>query len=107
MAPSPSSTISGHQIPGGVRVAAQAHSLHRNAAVFPSPESFDVDRWLDDSNGYSEEQKRERDRWFWAFSSGGRMCVGSNFAVYGMFLICPLFVLSLWFLLVRALTGGC
>ncbi|KAH8600450.1 cytochrome P450 [Bisporella sp. PMI_857] len=72
MAPSPSSTISGHQIPGGVRVAAQAHSLHRNAAVFPSPESFDVDRWLDDSNGYSEEQKRERDRWFWAFSSGGR-----------------------------------
>jgi hypothetical protein len=40
---------------------------------------------LDSENGYSEEQRRERDRHFWAFSSGGRMCVGSNFAVFGLF----------------------
>jgi cytochrome P450 len=41
-------------------------------------------RWMDAENGYSEEQRRERDRHFWAFSSGGRMCVGSNFAMFGM-----------------------
>jgi unspecific monooxygenase len=23
-------------------------------------------------------------RWFWAFGSGGRMCVGSNLALQGM-----------------------
>lgn len=85
MSPYPSSTISSYPIPGGVRINAQAHSVHRNPSVYPSPETWDHTRWLDDSNGYSEEQRRERDRWFWAFSSGGRMCVGSNFAMHGLF----------------------
>lgn len=84
MSPYPSSTISSFPIPGGVRINAQAHSVHRNPSVYPSPETWDHTRWLDDSNGYSEEQRRERDRWFWAFSSGGRMCVGSNFAMHGL-----------------------
>jgi cytochrome P450 len=72
-------------IPGGVRVQAQAHSIHRNGEVYLEPEKWDYVRWMDDENGYTEEQKKERDRWFWAFSSGGRMCVGSNFAMHGMF----------------------
>lgn len=42
---------------------------------------------MDDSNGYTEEQRRERDRWFWAFSSGGRMCIGSNFAMHEIKLV--------------------
>jgi len=84
MTPHPSSTLGPYTIPGGVRVGAQAHSVHRNADVYPEPERWDYRRWLDDENGYSEEQRRERDRWFWAFSSGGRMCVGSNFAMHGM-----------------------
>jgi cytochrome P450 len=83
--PYPSCTLGKFSgIPSGVRVGAQAHSVHRNAEVYPGPEKFDYTRWLDDENGYSEHQKKERDRWFWAFSSGGRMCVGSNFAVHGM-----------------------
>ena len=85
MTPYPSCTLSGYTIPGGVRVGAQAHSVHRNTEVYPEPEKWDYRRWLDSENRYSEEQRRERDRWFWAFSSGGRMCVGSNFAVHGMF----------------------
>jgi cytochrome P450 len=86
MTPYPSCTIGDFtNIPGGVRVGAQPHSLHRNADVFPDPEKWDHKRWLDSENGYSEEQRRERDRHFWAFSSGGRMCVGSNFAVFGLF----------------------
>ncbi|CAG8970942.1 hypothetical protein HYALB_00000922 [Hymenoscyphus albidus] len=87
MSPYPSSTVSSFAIPGGVRINAQAHSVHRNPSVYPSPETWDYTRWLDDENGYSEEQKRERDRWFWAFSSGGRMCVGSNFAMHEIKLI--------------------
>ncbi|KAG0648857.1 Cytochrome P450 [Hyphodiscus hymeniophilus] len=81
--PYPSCTLGGYTVPGGVRVGAQAHSVHRNSEVYPDPETFDYTRWLDDENGYSEEQRKERDRWFWAFSSGGRMCVGSNFAMHG------------------------
>lgn len=84
MTPFPSCTLGGYVVPGGVRVGAQAHSVHRNPDVYPEPEKWDYTRWLDTENGYSEEQRRERDRWFWAFSSGGRMCVGSNFAMHGM-----------------------
>jgi cytochrome P450 len=83
MTPYPSCTLGGYSVPGGVRVGAQAHSVHRNADVYPNPEKWDHTRWLDDESGYSEEQRKERDRWFWAFSSGGRMCVGSNFAMHG------------------------
>ena len=28
-------------------------------------------------------------RWFWTFSSGGRMCIGSNFALQGMYVPVP------------------
>ncbi|KAG9245675.1 cytochrome P450 [Calycina marina] len=87
MAPYPSCSLGGYTIPGGVRVSAQAHSLHRNAEVYPEPEKFDCTRWLDDENGYTPEQSKERDRWFWAFSSGGRMCVGSNFAMHEIKLV--------------------
>ena len=84
--PFPTSTIGKFSnIPGGTRIAAQAHSIHRSPAVYPNPDCWDVTRWLDDRNGYTEEQSRERDRWFWAFGSGGRMCVGSNFAIHGTY----------------------
>lgn len=70
-------------IPGGVRVSAQAHSLHRNPEVFPEPETWDPDRWLvNDSGKVTTESIREMMRWFWAFGSGPRMCVGSNLAIY-------------------------
>jgi len=43
-------------------------SLHRNPDVFKDPLDFNPDRWLDASV--------EMKKWFWAFSSGGRMCIG-------------------------------
>ncbi len=79
----------GHEyagIPAGVRVSCQAYSLHRNAAVFPEPEAWKPERWLN-ANGAvvsaeDGETAREMGRWFWGFGSGGRMCVGSNLAIY-------------------------
>jgi cytochrome P450 len=52
--------------------------MHRNPSVFHSPSTFDPFRWL----GKSEEKRREMDRWWWGFGSGGRMCLGSHFATY-------------------------
>jgi cytochrome P450 len=67
-----------YRVPEGVRVSAQAHSLHRNAEVFDEPESWKPERWL-----VADEAKlKEMNRWFWAFGSGGRMCIGSNLALY-------------------------
>jgi unspecific monooxygenase len=72
-------------IPAGVRVAAMAHGLHRNADVFPEPDRWRPDRWL-----VGGERRAEMGRWFWAFGSGGRMCVGSNFALLGERALFPL-----------------
>lgn len=88
-------TIEGYaNIPGGVRVSANAHSLHRNAAVFPQPLEWRPERW-----DASEEKREEMKRWFWAFGSGGRMCLGSNFAIQGgfaPFYLFFLFALVVW-----------
>ncbi|OCT48219.1 cytochrome P450 [Cladophialophora carrionii] len=65
-------------IPGGVRVSAMPYTLHRNPVVFPNPETFTPTRWLPSHT--SEEQLKEMHRWFWAFGSGGRMCIGSHLA---------------------------
>lgn len=78
--------LGGYTVPGGVRVAAMAYTLHRDERVFPEPDEWDYTRWL--AGSATEEELRERNRLFWAFGSGGRMCVGSNFAVQGE--------LSLW-----------
>ncbi|KAL8824836.1 MAG: hypothetical protein Q9191_004791 [Dirinaria sp. TL-2023a] len=77
-------TIEGYShIPGGVKVSANAYTLHRNTAVFPDPEEWIPRRWIDATPGHIEEMKR----WFWTFSNGGRMCLGSHFATQGMKLV--------------------
>lgn len=69
-------------IPGGVRVSASAGILHQNENVFGRAKEWRPERWLLDAA--NEEKRKEMDRWFWAFGSGGRMCVGSHLAVYQM-----------------------
>jgi cytochrome P450 len=77
---SPPVSLGGYDnIPCGIRVSAQAYSLHRNAKVFPEPEAWKPDRWLH----ASKEETNEMMRWFWTFGSGSRMCVGSAFALLG------------------------
>ncbi|KAK3994561.1 hypothetical protein QBC44DRAFT_41655 [Cladorrhinum sp. PSN332] len=77
--------IGPYVVPGGVRVAALAYTLHRDETVFPAPEQWDQTRWL--ASFASEEERKQRNRQFWAFGSGGRMCIGSNFAIHEMKLI--------------------
>lgn len=75
----PTSLAGSPPLPGGVRVSAQAYSLHRNEEVFPDPEFWNPGRWTKTG----QESKDEMMRWFWAFGSGGRMCIGNNFAMQG------------------------
>lgn len=80
--PYPTCTLVGYDnIPPKTRVNAQGYSLHRNPEVFPDPESWQPKRWLKPADSPELEEMR---RWFWAFGSGGRMCVGSNLALQGM-----------------------
>ncbi|KAL8419922.1 hypothetical protein RB594_002905 [Gaeumannomyces avenae] len=84
-APYPSCKLGPYEIPGGTRVSALAHTLHRDEKAFPNPEIWDHTRWL--SNRTDDETRKAMNRQFWAFGSGGRMCLGSNFAIHEMKLI--------------------
>ncbi|KAJ5762962.1 Cytochrome P450 [Penicillium manginii] len=65
-------------IPPGVRVSAFAWCLHRNEEVFPDAEAWLPNRWLDDDQQFAHQ---EQDRWFWAFGTGSRRCLGQNLAL--------------------------
>jgi cytochrome P450 len=65
------SCIDGYKIPANTVVSMSPYTLHRNPGVFPDPLVFNPERWLGDSKDVAEMKK-----WFWAFSSGGRMCIG-------------------------------
>lgn len=86
--PRPSCRIGPYEIPAGVRISASVYNLHRDEACFPDPETWDHTRWLEEGacgdDGGGDERLKERNRQFWGFSSGGRMCLGSNFATHGM-----------------------
>lgn len=66
--------IGGWQVPAGSVVATSPLLLHHDARWFPSPETFDPDRWLDSrreavpKNGYLP------------FGTGPRSCIGEQFA---------------------------
>ncbi len=77
-------TLAGYEnIPANVRVSAMPYTLHRNSDVFPNPETWLPERWLE----ATDAEMKEMLRWFWAFGSGGRMCIGSNLAIQEMKLI--------------------
>ncbi|KAK2796753.1 hypothetical protein FQN50_009434 [Emmonsiellopsis sp. PD_5] len=76
--PKPCSLGGYDNIPAGTEVQCSAQILHMTPEVFPEPETWKPERWIDSS----PEQLAAMRRWFWAFGSGGRMCIGSNFAYY-------------------------
>ncbi|KAF3482888.1 cytochrome P450 3A6 [Arthroderma uncinatum] len=78
LTPADASLAGYHNIPPNTRVNAQAYSLHKNDDVFPNPDSWLPNRWIAPP-GSSEID--EMKHWFWAFGSGGRMCIGSHFAL--------------------------
>lgn len=69
-------------IPAGVRVSANPLCLHRNEAVFHNADRWIPERWMPRPG--REKELAEQWRWFWAFGSGGRMCVGNNLAMAQM-----------------------
>jgi cytochrome P450 len=68
----------GYALPPGTIVATQAWSVHRNPAVFPSPETFLPERWLE--TGDNKEQLQVMNRHMMPFGTGSRVCGGQNLA---------------------------
>jgi len=78
-------SVAGQHIPGGSVVSASAHLAHMNPSIFPEPEKFMPERWLDDA---PREFKLEK--YMVAFSTGSRDCIGRElgFAEIRVFMAC-------------------
>ncbi|RDW76613.1 cytochrome P450 [Aspergillus mulundensis] len=70
-------------IPGGITVSSSAYTLHRIEEVYPRPAEWLPQRWINPEPG----KKHDMRRLWWPFGSGGRMCLGSNFALQGIDLV--------------------
>lgn len=68
--------------PAGTRVSAFAWCLHRNKDVFPDPEKWFPQRWLNAEGDRFDGGEQER--WFWAFGTGSRRRLGQNLALESM-----------------------
>lgn len=67
--PSSGSHINGHTLPGGSIISAQAYSCHRDSTVFPRPDQFLPERWLNET--------AEMRKFYIPFGADGpRKCIG-------------------------------
>jgi cytochrome P450 len=67
--------IGGWQLPAGVTVAPSIYLVHRRADVYPNPERFEPERFLDTPPG----------TYTWIpFGGGVRRCIGGSFAHFEM-----------------------
>ncbi|KAL6875940.1 cytochrome P450 [Trichoderma longibrachiatum] len=72
-------SIDGFWLPEKTIVSCQAYSVHRlNSDVFPDGDRFDPDRWLEPKGD------ADRRRLQFAFSNGGRGCIGKHLALLEM-----------------------
>jgi cytochrome P450 len=74
--PAEGTELLGCAIPAGTIVATQSWSLQRNTDVFPSPNTYLPDRWLD----ADADALREMDAHMMPFGVGLRICAGLAFA---------------------------
>ncbi|KII94544.1 hypothetical protein PLICRDRAFT_47583 [Plicaturopsis crispa FD-325 SS-3] len=70
--------LMGYALPPGTIVSTQGWSMHRDTSVFPSPETFLPDRWLD--VGSNAEQLSRMNQHMMPFGTGSRVCGGQNLA---------------------------
>lgn len=71
--------IDGFNVPKGTVVSMSPYCLHRNPRVFRDPLRFNPERWFGPVDEVTQMKK-----WFWAFSSGGTMCIGMHLAMAEM-----------------------
>ena len=72
--------LAGHEIPAGMRVAPNIYLTHRRPDVYPEPERFRPERFI--------EQPAETYSWI-PFGGGVRRCLGAAFATYEMKVVIP------------------
>ena len=72
--------LAGYELPAGMRVAPNIYLTHRRPDVYPEPERFRPERFL--------ERPAETYSWI-PFGGGVRRCLGAAFATYEMKVVIP------------------
>lgn len=85
--PADGADICGTFLPGGTIVGVNSWSVHYDPNVFPEPEAFRPERWLEDET--SAEHLKRMERSFFAFGAGGRICLGRHLSMIEMRKIIP------------------
>ena len=72
----------GIYIPAGTNIHPNQWAIHRDPALYPDPDTFQPDRWLDPSYATFREPLTEHPniKSFSAFGFGRRICPGMNIA---------------------------
>ncbi|EXJ61096.1 hypothetical protein A1O7_05249 [Cladophialophora yegresii CBS 114405] len=77
--PEGGAVLCGQKIPGGTAITSACYCYHFDPKVFPSPHTFDPERWLAPDAAQLESR-------FMAFSKGPRSCIGINLAYAELYL---------------------
>lgn len=78
-------TLCGQHVPEGTIVGINAWVTQHDRDVFPNPEQFEPERWLE----ASEEQLKTMNQSFFAFGAGPRTCIGRHIAMMEMAKVVP------------------
>ncbi|TFY78766.1 hypothetical protein EWM64_g5247 [Hericium alpestre] len=70
--------LMGFEVPPGTIVATQGWSVHRDPSIFPSPDTFLPDRWLETPDNAEQLAKMAQN--MMPFGTGSRVCGGQNLA---------------------------
>ncbi|RAL13545.1 cytochrome P450 [Aspergillus homomorphus CBS 101889] len=74
-------TFGGYRVPEGTVVSMSPWTVNRNENIFPDPEEFSPDRWLD------PEESRLRDRYLFSFGKGSTQCIGMPLAYSELYIV--------------------
>lgn len=78
-------TYGKYVIPPGTPVSQDTYHMHTNEKVFPNPDVYRPERWLDNPRG--PDGTKQLNRYMVAFGRGGRMCLGMQLAYAGIYLM--------------------
>lgn len=76
-------------IPAGTPLVLNAYAIHRDPSLYPSPRTFDPDRWagkLEAASELADDRVGARSEALYAFGAGRRVCPGQHLAEQGLFL---------------------
>jgi cytochrome P450 len=69
----PTATFNGYMVPKGTIVGMSIYLMHRDPDIFPEPDKFDPERWLD------PVRSKRLDKYLVSFSRGSTQCVGMQY----------------------------